>query len=58
VGHRIQQPDELIAEEVMNELEKNNINASELVEYGIDHCQPAASLIVNILQGILNILGK
>jgi hypothetical protein len=41
VSYRSQHPDEETREKVMNEMKKNNIDASELVEYKTDQCKQA-----------------
>jgi hypothetical protein len=39
VVYRSQHPDEETVKEVLKELKENNIDVSQLVEYGTDHCQ-------------------
>jgi hypothetical protein len=43
VAYKSPHPDEQTREEVMNKLKKNNIHASQLVEYRTDYCLQAES---------------
>ena len=45
VSYRSQRPDKATVKEVLKKLKDNNIDVSQLVEYGTDHCQKAESSI-------------
>jgi hypothetical protein len=45
VGYRSSHPDEQTVKDAMKELQDNNIDASQLVEFSTDHCKEVESLI-------------
>jgi hypothetical protein len=43
VGYRRQNPDKATVKLVLKELKKNNIDASQLLDWPADHCEQAES---------------
>jgi hypothetical protein len=43
VSYRSNRPDEATVKDLMKDLQENNIDVSQLVEWPADHCQQAGS---------------